>query len=335
MAWLVPAIGMAGGIAGGIAQGHSAAKAAREQEQAAKDALAAQTGLIEGAQTDVSAAGAAARGAYEGYGEDALGTLGQGFEYIDQATGAAASAIGSGLQDASSTLGGLGGLGLGFVPSATTSVADLGTRSRLGEMFEGTFDLQSDPGYQARLAAGEQAINRKASAGGGRFSGATMKALQAHGQDLASQEYGAAFNRQAGLASGADQFGLQAALAAQRNQMGLAGMGFGAMQNMAGMQYGAGQDLAGIYGSQGQQQVGLLGQQAGVQTGMGSAVGGTYTDAANTNAALTGQLVGAQTGPVNLAGGEAAAWANAFGVLGGIGSNAGTGLSSAVASGLG
>ena len=61
--------------------------------------------------------------------------------------------------------------------------------------------LQMDPGYGFRLGEGLKAIERSAAARGGLMSGATGKALQRYGQDLASQEYGAAYNRLANLAN--------------------------------------------------------------------------------------------------------------------------------------
>lgn len=57
-------------------------------------------------------------------------------------------------------------------------------------------ELETAPGYQFRLAEGERAIRRSASAGSGVHSGATLKALQEHGQGVASEEYGAARRRQ-------------------------------------------------------------------------------------------------------------------------------------------
>lgn len=56
-------------------------------------------------------------------------------------------------------------------------------------------DLQNEPGYQFRLNEGQKAIERSASAKGGLYSGATLKSIGRYGQDYASNEYGAAFNR--------------------------------------------------------------------------------------------------------------------------------------------
>ena len=56
-------------------------------------------------------------------------------------------------------------------------------------------DLQNEPGYQFGLQQGNQALDRKAAAGGGYFSGAALKAAQRFGQDYAGTKFGEAFNR--------------------------------------------------------------------------------------------------------------------------------------------
>lgn len=56
-------------------------------------------------------------------------------------------------------------------------------------------DMQMDPGYAFRVQEGMKAINRKFASGSGANSGATMKALQNYGQNLASAEFGAARGR--------------------------------------------------------------------------------------------------------------------------------------------
>lgn len=81
-----------------------------------------------------------------------------------------------------------------------TSVGKWGIESLQGNMPELTRgftmkDFQMDPGYQFRMAEGGKAIDRSAAARGGLNSGRTLKALSRFGQDMASQEYGNAFNR--------------------------------------------------------------------------------------------------------------------------------------------
>lgn len=56
-------------------------------------------------------------------------------------------------------------------------------------------DFVQDPGYQFRLAEGQKAIERSASARGGLNSTGTMKNLARYSQDFASNEYGNAYNR--------------------------------------------------------------------------------------------------------------------------------------------
>lgn len=56
-------------------------------------------------------------------------------------------------------------------------------------------DYREDPGYRFRLREGETAVNRNALARGRYDSGSTLKALQKFNSDLASQEFGNAYNR--------------------------------------------------------------------------------------------------------------------------------------------
>lgn len=56
-------------------------------------------------------------------------------------------------------------------------------------------DLAQDPGFQFRLKTGREALEKSAAARGGLLSGRTGKALTEFGQQLGSQEFGAAFDR--------------------------------------------------------------------------------------------------------------------------------------------
>ena len=59
-------------------------------------------------------------------------------------------------------------------------------------------DLMETPGYKFQMEQGQNALDRKASAGGGFYSGAGLKAAAGFSQDLAGttydREYGRAFN---------------------------------------------------------------------------------------------------------------------------------------------
>lgn len=57
------------------------------------------------------------------------------------------------------------------------------------------FNFQADPGYQFRQQQQQQAIERSAAAGGGLFSGATLSDLAQKSSQMASDEYGNAYNR--------------------------------------------------------------------------------------------------------------------------------------------
>lgn len=58
-------------------------------------------------------------------------------------------------------------------------------------------DFQADPSYEFRRSEGMRGIDRAGAARGMQLSGATLKALNRYNSDLASQEYGAAYNRDA------------------------------------------------------------------------------------------------------------------------------------------
>lgn len=333
--------------------GTSMGSGAEKQTLAALMAQQEQQKLLEEQRGRIGQAGIEARDVFRQYGGQAAGALqagfggaqgylGQGFGFAGAGAeaglgalygglGSAEGFLGAGLGAAGGTLGGLGAMGAGFIPGATTAVDAPGARSRLGEMYEGDFDLQMDPGYQFRLAEGEKALARRRAAGGGRFGGAALREAAEFGQGLASQEYGAAFGRQAGLARGADIQGMQqagmgqqAALQAQRNQMGLAQLGlgatgrfgelqYGAGQQMAGYGFGAGQGAAGIYGGLSGQQLGLLGGQAGYAAGggqalanlyggMGGQIGATYPWGAAAQQGVMGAALGVEAAPVSLIG---------------------------------
>lgn len=88
------------------------------------------------------------------------------------------------------------GLGTGGTTNGT-GVAQGSLLKPYGETFTAPTGLteQNDPGYQARLKLGTDAIQRSAAARGGVVTGGTAKALDTYGQDYASNEYGNVYNR--------------------------------------------------------------------------------------------------------------------------------------------
>jgi hypothetical protein len=248
--------------------GKTAADAAKAQQAAAEKAAADGIAYLK-------------EGAEKGYG------------FIDQGTAGATEQIGLGRDQALAAL--LGGTQqaagvLGSTPNRLAGLLDQGPMR---------VDMAADPGYQFRLQQGEQAIMRSAAARGGRLGGGTLQALLAHGQGLASQEYGNAFNRaltergqQIGLAGGADQLDLS------RNSA-LSGLFSQSGANAANIQSSAASALGGLLNSQGQNKANLAIGQAG-------------------SAANLGMM------PVQFVGGAERARADAYGNLAGLGIAAGT-----------
>lgn len=66
-----------------------------------------------------------------------------------------------------------------------------------GEFEVGKVDVTQDPGYQFRMNEGIEARDKSAASRGRLLSGAQNKAIEAFAQDTASQEYGAAYAREA------------------------------------------------------------------------------------------------------------------------------------------
>jgi len=61
--------------------------------------------------------------------------------------------------------------------------------------------LNMDPGYNFRLGEGMKALERQRAANSGLISGGALKAAQRYGQEFASNEFGNAYGRVAGLAA--------------------------------------------------------------------------------------------------------------------------------------
>jgi hypothetical protein len=119
--------------------------------------------------------------------------------------------------------------------------------------------IQMDPGYQFGLDQGNQALDRKVAAAGGRVSGAALKGAQRFGVDYATTGYSAAYGRRqdrlnrlqalAGIGqtatAGSAQAGQAAAGAnsalysAQGNAAGAASLAQGNIWQSAGNQLGA------------------------------------------------------------------------------------------------
>jgi hypothetical protein len=326
-------------------------RAAEQQEAAAREALAQQQALFgQQQQANTASAGQAAGYAQAGtdqgaqylrnYGDGAHMFLNQGQDRAISSMGSsqqsALASLGQGYGQARGDIGQVAGLQsyAGQAASGINPYDVTSARSRLSELADGGLarGFQADPGYQFRLQQGEQAINRAASAQGGRFGGRTLQALQQHGQDLASQEYDKHANRQMGLAGQIDQSNLaalmnqagrsdQAALAQRGAQMQLAQTGLGAQSQLGQLAYGYGGQQAGMHQQYGNNLANLYQQtaqgnaninmQAGSQLGnmysqLGQTQGGYTMDAAGMNSQLAGQMMGAIAASQYAGGGQAA-----------------------------
>lgn len=79
--------------------------------------------------------------------------------------------------------------------TVTGDVSDFYGGARQAQYSGQDFDIYSDPSYQFRAAEQERAINRGAAGMGGVMSGGRLEELMARSGQMASQEYGAAYER--------------------------------------------------------------------------------------------------------------------------------------------
>jgi hypothetical protein len=134
--------------------------------------------------------------------------------------------------------------------------------------------VQMDPGYQFGLQQGQQAIDRKTAAAGGRISGAALKAAAQYGTDYATTGYSTAYNRVNQARS--DRLNRLAALAGigqtSTQQTGAAGQNsanqISAMTTAQGNASAAGQLAQGnIWSGAGNQIAALYGRNTSTGTG--------------------------------------------------------------------
>lgn len=158
--------------------------------------------------------------------------------------------------------------------SSYEALAGSGNQGNLPGAFSYTsqdFQKGMDPGYNFRRTEGLRALDRVMGRRGQLGSGARYRGLMELGQNLASQEFGAARGR------AFQDYGTQVAQEQAQYQRGyltplsnyanLAGMGQSITSGLAGMRGNYASNVANLYGQQGQAQAaGTLGQ-AGAWTG--------------------------------------------------------------------
>jgi len=110
----------------------------------------------------------------------------------------------------------------------------------------GADQMRADPGYQFRQQEGMNAIENSAAKRGSLFSGATMKALAKYGSNLASQEYGAAYNRNRGQFTEDRQFNATENQNRYNRGYNLAALGQGSANTLTNLAYNTGSGLSNI-----------------------------------------------------------------------------------------
>ena len=130
-----------------------------------------------------------------------------------------------------------------------------------GQTFTGP-DMSTDPGVQYRMNQSQAALNSGANTEGSLFSGAQQKALQANAQNLASQEYNNAYNRDRSAFESDRNFGNTQNQEERTYQMGLQGQNFNQNAQLGAMGQGAASTEAGDVGQATQQQNQLEGAKA-------------------------------------------------------------------------
>jgi hypothetical protein len=158
-------------------------------------------------------------------------------------------------------------------------------QTQLPAAFSGQVNMMADPGYQFRLSEGMKALDRQAAARGGLISGAALRGAQRFGQELGSQEYGAAYNR---------------ALTEYNAQVGRADTMYNRFAGQAGIGQTATNQLGGAAGQMGANLSNIIGSGAAAQSqalgAAGQARASGYMGQANALTATLGNLtnIGAQ-----------------------------------------
>lgn len=182
--------------------------------------------------------------------------------------------------------------GQGGLNTLTSEIND--PNSQLNQKFTGA-DLMNDPGYQFRLGQGQNTLNKSLAASSGLLSGNALRASQALGQGMASDEYNNAYSRFTNDKN--NRYSMLSSLAGMGLQ-GASGFAGGSPQSQSGAQLSNltsqyGSNLGNIISSGANNQSNILMSNANAQAQllMGQGAGG-----GGLKSGLTGALGGAATG---------------------------------------
>ena len=179
-------LGAIGDIVGGIFGSNAASDAASQQSEAAKyaadkqyqasqDALAFEKQQYANSQAQLAP--------WLQTGSQSLSNLNWLLGQTQAPSQSTTSPGASGVSVAATPNTGIGGYGSLLQPYSKTFSAPTAQ------------DLSNDPGYQARLNLGTQALQQSAAARGNLLTGGTSQALNRYAQDYASNEYNNMYNR--------------------------------------------------------------------------------------------------------------------------------------------
>lgn len=187
---------VAGAAVGSAVIGSQAAKgAAGQQAQSSADALAAQKYQYDTTRADQAPYRAAGAGALDQY-NNLIGVSPKSFDnaaYLRANPDVAADPyFASHAEEHYQKYGQGEGRQASYIQQAPTDPSTYGSYAKPLTAAE----VQMDPGYEFGRAQGQQAIDRKTAAAGGRISGAALKAAGEYNTDYATTGYSTAYNRQ-------------------------------------------------------------------------------------------------------------------------------------------
>jgi len=170
-------------LVGGAMQSRAASKAAKSQRAAADAALSAEERMYEQSRADLSP--------YREQGYAAGNVISQGLGLGSYNRDKLAEQLGIKLGENQEDYTPAQNAQIDAEISRLNSSPDYGSLSRSFTMN----DYQQDPGYQFRLDEGNKAINAAQAARGNFYSGAALKEANKYNSNMASQEYGSAYDR--------------------------------------------------------------------------------------------------------------------------------------------
>ena len=274
------AIGAGTAIYGASQQKKAMKKGAQQANQASEQGI----GLIQGAQSDAIG--------YLGQGmQDAIGyqreMLPQALAYQDQGLSEAIGYQREARDQVRSDFQPYMGAGTQALGGMTDAAGLNGVEGRNRAV--GAF--QTSPGYEFQVKEGMRATTAAANAQGLSNPGATLKAFQARGQELANADFGQYYNRLAGLA----QMGMAATGQVGNATMGAANAMGGYTMNAANAKTGATMGSANAMGGYSMSGAsGMAGASMSGANSMAALLGGqgqTAASLASANANIQGNMI--------------------------------------------